>query len=299
MPLPRILPGATLGIVSPSSPIPPEDLEKGLAVLDEMGFRTRLMPNALARNGHLAGTDAERVGDLHDAFADPGIDAVLCARGGYGVARLLPMLDLDALAETGKPFLGFSDITALHVALNRRGLPTLHSPMVGSFAKPRPEWVRRSFLAALAGENPIDPEAPAGTTLVEGKARGVVAGGCLSLLADSLGSHEAFDGAGCLVLLEDIGEKPHRVDAKFTHLLNAGAIQNAAGFIVGEMTNSDALADPEDHPWLAIVRERLAPLKKPTIVGYPFGHLDAMLTLPLGVMATLDADAGTLSYALA
>jgi muramoyltetrapeptide carboxypeptidase len=285
-----------LGIVSPASPIDKEDLEKGRAALHGMGFETRVMPNALRRNGHLAGTDTERAEDLHAAFSDPSIDAVLCARGGYGVARALRYLDLDAIAEIGKPLLGYSDITALHTALNRRGLVTYHAPMVASFAKPRPLWVRESFMAALAGEDPVHPDAPKGETLVPGTASGLVTGGCLSLLADSLGTHEAFDGAGQIVLIEDIGEKPHRIDAMLTHLLNAGAIQNAAGFVVGEMTDTATLADPAHPSWQAIVEERLAPLGKPTVLNYPFGHIDAMLTLPMGRRAALDANAGTLNY---
>lgn len=285
-----------LGIVSPASPIDEEDLEKGRAVLHAMGFETQLMPNALRRMGHLAGTDAERADDLHAAFADPEIDAVLCARGGYGVSRALRYLDLDAIAEIGKPFLGYSDITALHTALNRRGMVTYHAPMVISFAKPHPDWVRESFMAALAGKDPVHPDAPKGRTLVRGTASGLVGGGCLSLLADSMGTHEAFDGAGQIILIEDIGEKPHRVDAMLTHLLNAGAIQNAAGFVIGEMTDTAAIADPAHPSWQAIVEERLAPIGKPTILNYPFGHIEAMLTLPLGRRATLDADKGILIY---
>ena len=285
----------TLGIVSPASPISDVDLDAGLAALAEMGFRTKEMPNARARNGHLAGTDAQRVADLHSAFLDPEVDAVLCSRGGYGAARLLPHLNLDALAATGKPFLGYSDITALHVALNRRGLQTFHAPMVGSFAKPREPWVRESFIAAVHGQNPFAPQAPRGQGIVHGTAEGILAGGCLSLLADSLGTPEAFDGTGKIVLLEDIGEKPHRIDAMLTHLLNAGAIQNAAGFVVGEMTSTDNLGDPEDHPWRAILGDRLLPLEKPTIVGYPFGHIDAMLTLPLGARVRMEAKAGELT----
>lgn len=277
----------TLGIVAPASAIEEAELELGRAALHEMGFGTRLLPNVLKRNGHLAGTDAERAADLHEAFADPTIDAVLCARGGYGVSRILRYLDLDAMAEIGKPFLGYSDITVLHTALNRRGLVTFHAPMVVSFAKQRPEWVRESFVAALSGKDPIHPDAPRGTTIVPGTATGPVGGGCLTLLADSLGTHEAFDGAGQIVLLEDIGEKTHRIDALLTHLLNAGVLQNAKAFVVGEMTDT-----PD---WQGIVEERLAPLGKPLIVDYPFGHIDAMLTLPLGRTATLAE--GRLTYA--
>lgn len=276
----------TLGIVAPASAIDDADLDRGIEALHEMGFQTRLLPHVLERNGHLAGTDAERAADLHEAFADPAIDAVLCARGGYGVSRILRYLDLDGIAEIGKPFLGYSDVTVLHTALNRRGLVTYHAPMVVSFAQSRPDWVRESFIAALKGEDPIPPDAPGGEIVIPGSATGPVGGGCLSLLADSLGTHEAFDGADQIVLLEDIGENTHRIDALLTHLLNAGALQNAKAFVVGEMTDT-----PD---WQPIVEERLAPLGKPLIVRYPFGHIDAMLTLPLGRTATLEE--GRLRY---
>lgn len=295
MPLRPVLPGATLGLVSPASSATAEEVEAGRDALRALGYRTKLMPNALARWNHLAGRDEERADDLHRAFFDPEVEAVLCVRGGYGGHRLLPRLDLDRIASTGKPLLGYSDITALHVALNRRGLPTFHAPMVTAFGKPLAPWAEQSFIAALAG-TPDDQGRTAVETIVPGHAQGIVGGGCLSLLADSLGTPEAFSGRGKIVLLEDVNEKPHRLDAMLTHLLNAGALEGVVGILVGEMTGTDNLRDDTDPTWREVVTERLAPLGVPMAFGYPFGHIDAMLTLPLGVAAELDADRGTLRY---
>ncbi|AIE86144.1 S66 peptidase family protein [Fimbriimonas ginsengisoli] len=295
--LPRpIAPGATLGLVSPASPLPDGELEAGRAAVEAMGFRTKLMPHACDRHDSYAGTDSDRAADLHRAFDDPQVDGVLCTRGGYGCARLIPYLDLDRLAASDKPFIGFSDITTLHLALNRRGRVTLHGPMIYTFAKPRAEWVSTSFIEALAGRFKTPLEAPSGVTVRPGVARGELSGGCLTLLADSLGNRDAFVGRGKLVVLEDVGEQPHRVDAQLTHLLNAGAFDGVAGFVVGEFTETDEKRRDIDLDWRTIVRERLDPLGVPMIFNYPIGHIDAMLTLPLGHPATLDANAGALSY---
>ena len=296
MELKRVLPGATLGIVSPASPVPPEILAKGLARLHELGFRTKVMPHAAGSWRHFSGTDAQRAADISLAFEDEEVDAVLCSRGGYGSARLLPLLDLNRVASTGKPFLGFSDVTSLHLALNHRGLPTLHAPMVYTLASERPKWVTDSLVNALGGDYRVPGEAPAGTSVVGGRARGIVTGGCLTLLADSLGTPEALVGKGKLVLIEDVGEQPHRVDASLTHLLNSGALDGVAGFVIGELTDTDSKSRPEDSDWRSILTERLEPLGVPIIFDYPFGHIGAMLTLPLGVEALLDADQGTLTY---
>lgn len=293
-----VMPGEVLAIVSPASPIDEAKLRAGLQPLEQAGYRCVLMPHALDRDDYLAGSDPDRARDLMEAFLDPRYAGVVCSRGGYGCARLLPWLDLDAMAASGKAFLGFSDITTLHVALNRRGLATLYGPMPLTLSTPRPSWVLQSLLAALQGRDPIPSEAPPGRTVVGGTARAPVTGGCLSLLCDSLGTPESVDLTGKIVLIEDVDDPPHRVDAMLTHLLNSGQLARAAGIVVGEMTRSGERADVSigSRPWRAIVHERLAPLGLPTIVDYPFGHVPAMLSLPLGREAVLDADAGRLHY---
>ena len=299
MPKPRALrPGDTISIVSPASPVSPERCEIGFKFLTDLGYKLKIMPHVWDADDYLAGTDEARASDLMEAFEDPETQAVFCTRGGYGCSRLLPFLDLDAMAKSNKLFAGFSDITVLHAALNRRGLPTLHAPMALTLGTQREPWVYESLAAALKGENPIPSTAPKGKTVVPGKASGVVSGGCMILICDLLATPEQLDLNGKIVVLEDVDEAPHRVDAMLTHLINANSLQGAAGIVVGEMTRTDEKVDPTIGAkyWRDIVTERLKPLGIPTIIDFPFGHAKQMLTLPLGITAELDANLGTLNY---
>jgi len=293
-----LVPGDTIALVSPASPIAEAKLEPIRVRLEERGYRLRTMPHAIEADGFLAGDDQARAQDLTDAFADLSIAAVLCTRGGYGSARLFPYLDLDAMATQSKLFLGFSDITTLHLALNRRGFPTVHSPMALTLTVPRADWVWESFFAILEGKDPIPETAPLAQTVVGGTAEGMVTGGCLCLLADSIGTPNSLDCDSKIVLIEDVDENPHRIDAMLTHLLNAGIIQRAAGIVIGEMTRTDERCDEGigARPWRDIVRDRLGNLGIPFVTDLPFGHAPQMLSLPLGIRARLDADAGRLSY---
>jgi muramoyltetrapeptide carboxypeptidase len=303
MPAPKIKPAALqpgdlIEIVSPASPLDEDKLEKATQLLEGEGYRVRKAPHVLDRDAYLAGTDEARAADLMSAFKDPEVAAVYCSRGGYGCARLFPYLDLDRIAESGKMFLGFSDITTLHLALNRRGLVTYHAPMALTLAYDREQWTIESFLRTLKGDAAVPETAPAGKTLVGGVAEGEVTGGCLCLLCDSIGTPESLQGEGKIIVIEDVDENPHRIDAMLTHLLNAGVLRGAAGLVFGEMTRTDEKVDEGigGKPWREIVRDRVERLGIPTILDYPFGHAKNMLTLPLGVTARLDADAGRLTY---
>ncbi|MEZ0327055.1 MAG: LD-carboxypeptidase, partial [Fimbriimonas sp.] len=265
---PRALrPGDTIAFVSPASPIASEKLGFATELLQGEGYKVRLMPHALEQADYLAGSDEQRAKDLQDAFDDPSVDAIYCTRGGYGCARLFPYLDLDRIASSGKLFLGFSDITTLHIALNRRGMPTLHAPMGITLSTPREEWVRRSFTGALRGDVAIPPEATRAQTIVGGTAEGVVVGGCMCLVCDTIGTPDEIETEGAILLLEDVDEAPHRVDAMLTHLLNSGLAQKASGFLIGEMTRTDEKIDEGigGRSWREIVRDRLAPLGKPLV----------------------------------
>ncbi len=300
MTLRALRPGDRVALVSPASPLDGDKLDFVTHLLEAEGYRVRVSPHALDRTDHLAGRDADRARDLMDAFADDDVAAVLCTRGGYGCARLLPFLDLDRMAASGKPLIGFSDVTTLHLALNRRGLATLHAPMALTLHYPRPDWVVDSFRRALRGDHAAPESAPRAETLVSGVAEGEVVGGCLCLLCDSIGTPNALETEGRLLLIEDVDEAPHRIDAMLTHLLNAGLLQRCAGIVLGEMTGTDERVDESigGRPWRDIVRERIAPLGIPSVVDFPFGHAPrGMLTLPLGLRARLDADAGALDYA--
>lgn len=291
-------PGAAARIVSPSGPIFDLNLEPTIALLSQMGFRVELAPNVRGHWHYLAGTDAERAADLQAAFDDPNVDLVFCSRGGYGCARLLPYLDLDRMAASRKLFVGFSDITVIQLALNRRGLATIYGPMSHHLQREHAEWTRESLTECLAGGSAIPDVAPIGHCEIPGVAEGVTIGGCLTLLADACGTPDQPHCSGKIVLLEDVGEQAYRVDARLTQLLNSNAIQDAAGFVVGEMTGTNEKNDEPSkaRTWQEVVRERLGPLGKPMVFDFPFGHIDNSLSLPLGLRARLDAGAGRLEY---
>ncbi len=295
--LPRPLgPDSHIRVVSPASPIEPERIEGGIRLLEEAGYRVSLGEHVFDRHFYLAGSDKDRASDLMEAIADQMVDAIIFSRGGYGCARLMQYLDIPQIVAARKPICGFSDITTLHLALNRAGLVTLHTPMLLTFNAGREPWVAESLRAILRGENPIVEFAPRAETLVPGTAQGILTGGCLCLLTDSMGTPYELDCAGRIVLVEDVDESPHRIDAMLTHLINCGKLQTAAGIVVGEMTGSESKADPTigDWSWRRIVEDRIVPLGIPAVVNFPFGHMRNMLSLPLGVRARLDADAGLL-----
>jgi muramoyltetrapeptide carboxypeptidase len=292
--------GDTVAVVSPSSPVSREKLEAGLSMLAQRGYEVRFGQFAFAQSGFIAGDDSQRAADLQDAWFDPAIAGIVCSRGGYGMGRLLPYLDLDRMAAHPKLLVGFSDLTALHLALNKRGLATLHGPMLLSFVRERAPWVVAMWFEAMEGAARITlpSEAPRSEALTPGVGEGIVTGGCLCLLCDSLATPNQVETSNRIVLIEDVDEPPHRVDAMLTHLLNAGLLRDAAGIVVGEFTGSNEKVDEGigGAPWKEIVKERLGGLGVPTVVGFPFGHQLHMASLPLGIRARLDAARGELTY---
>ncbi|WP_256106049.1 LD-carboxypeptidase [Streptomyces sp. ODS05-4] len=294
----RLRPGDRVAVVAPSGAVPEERLAVGLAALRDWGLDPVVMPHVLgARSGlrHLAATDEARARDLQDAWCDPSVAAVLCARGGYGAQRMVDLLDWDALRAAGpKPFVGYSDITALHEAFAlRMGLATLHGPMTGAAVFTQDERTRQELRTTL-----FEPESvrvltalPGARTLAPGRARGVLVGGCLSLLAAGVGTPDGRTSLrGALLALEDVGEQPHRIDRMLTQLLRAGLLDGVAGVLLG----SWAECGPYEQV-RAVLRDRLGPLGVPVVEEFGFGHCPVSLTLPLGVPAELDADARTLT----
>jgi len=294
----RLGPGSHIRIVSPASNITPEQTEDGIKWLENEGYQVTLGENVYTKFHYLAGTDEQRAGDFMAAIDDPSVDAIMCSRGGYGCARLMPMLDFDQIAASRKAICGFSDVTTLHLALQKRGAVSLHTPMLITLSVEREPWVMESLSNCLKGENPIPETAKKGETLVGGSAEGVVEGGCLCLLTDSFHTDYEIDWSGKIVVIEDVDENPHRIDAMFTNLVNNGYLAGAAGIVIGEMTGTDERSDEKigRWPWREIIADRIAPLGIPAIVNFPFGHMKTMLSLPLGVRARLDADSGTLTY---
>jgi muramoyltetrapeptide carboxypeptidase len=309
----RLGPGDTVGVIAPASAPPdPKKVDAAVAVLEGLGFKVRLGPNVRKRLGFLAGSDRERAADLMRMFTDRRVNAILCVRGGYGTARLLPRLDYAAIRANPKIFVGYSDITSLHCAfLTRAGLITFHGPMLNSdFADPAlPEFTRRSFLRTL-GAPPNADEHAAGLNLAagypgktiqslrRGVARGQLIGGNLSVLATTIGTPWQPPFRNRILFFEDVGEAPYRLDRLLTHLLNCGLLQQVAGIAIGinpECEDPTAQTAKEYRQTLRdVLRERLLPLQVPIVTGFPFGHVPHNATLPVGATVILDAHRGEL-----
>nr|WP_203613604.1 LD-carboxypeptidase [Streptomyces rochei] len=293
---PRLAPGARVAVVAPSGPVPEERLQAGLDVLRGWDLDPVVAPHVLDRHAafdYLAGTDADRAADLQTAWCDPSVDAVLCARGGYGVQRMADLLDWEAMRAAGpKVLVGFSDITALHEAFaTRLGLVTLHGPMAAGIDFLKNARAQEHLKATLFAPETVRVIASGGTPLVPGRARGVTLGGCLCLLAAEVGSpHARASARGGLLCLEDVGEETYRLDRYLTQLLRAGLLEGVRGILLG----SWHACEPYERlrPMLA---DRLGGLGVPVVEDFGFGHCEGALTIPFGVTAELDADAGTLT----
>jgi muramoyltetrapeptide carboxypeptidase len=288
-------PKDAVALLAPSSDGKPELTQGAVKYLESEGLRTKVYPSVSAKWSMYAGTEEARVADLMSAVEDPEIKMILCVRGGYGAFRLTGMIDWRKVVRARKLLCGFSDITALHCAIQSAGGISLYGPNGETFARPRADWTLESFHNAIFGGDPLTPRSPAGTMLVPGKASGILTGGCLTLLSDSMGTPWATDCRGKIVLIEDINERPHRIDAMMTNLLNAGNLAKAKGVVVGVMRGTDEKRDaPEDPTWIEIFKDRVGGLGIPVITGYPFGHVAEMVTLPLGARVQMDAESGRL-----
>ncbi|MFF8357829.1 LD-carboxypeptidase [Streptomyces chartreusis] len=292
----RLAAGARVAVVAPSGPIPEERLQAGLDVLRGWDLDPVVAPHVLDRHGefdYLAGTDADRAADLQGAWCDPSVDAVLCARGGYGVQRMIDLLDWDAMAAAGpKVFVGFSDITVLHEAFARRlGLATLYGPMAAGIDFIKNARAQEHLRATLLDPESVRTITSAGSALVPGRARGVTLGGCLCLLAAETGTpHARTSARGGLLCLEDVGEETYRLDRYLTQLLRAGLFDGVHGVLLG----SWQACEPQERV-RALLLDRLGGLGVPVVEEFGFGHCEGALTIPFGVSAELDADAGTLT----
>ncbi|MGV9248299.1 S66 peptidase family protein [Streptomyces sp. NPDC003710] len=296
---PRLAPGARVAVVAPSGPVVEERLAAGLDLLRAWELDPVVGPHVLDRHPdypYLAGTDADRAADFQAAWCDPDVTAVLCARGGYGAQRMVDLLDWDALRAAGpKVLVGFSDITALHEAFAvRLGLVTLHGPMVSAVDFLKNARAQEHLRATLfEPESVTTIRALGGTVLVPGRARGVTFGGCLSLLAAELGTPHARAGTrGGLLMIEDVGEEAYRVDRILTQLLRSGRLDGVAGIALGSWEQCGPY-----ELLRRVLTDRLGGLGAPVVEEFGFGHGEGALTIPFGVGAELDAEAGTLTLA--
>jgi muramoyltetrapeptide carboxypeptidase len=291
----HLRPGDRVGLIAPAGPPSPERFGQVELLFERQGLHVQWLPGCMARHpvhDFLAGDDATRLADLHAAFADPSLQAVCCLRGGSGSARLLDRIDTALLRAHPKPFVGYSDITALHALRGRLGLVGFHAPMPASDlvlegAEADADALFALLMQPLGAGHVFAPTLDAATWRVEGVARGRLLGGNLSIVASLLGTPWAWPVDGAVLFLEDVSEALYRVDRLLTHLRHAGVLARVNGFLLGSFTED---ADPA-----AVLREHLGGLGKPVLAGWPAGHGRPHRALPLGAQVALDATAGTLT----
>jgi muramoyltetrapeptide carboxypeptidase len=294
----RMKKGDVIAIVAPASPIELRDaLEGGIAALERMGFRVHFSDRIFQSSRYLAGNDPERAEELMQAFEDPLVKAIIALRGGYGCARLVPLLTEKRLRPHPKIFIGFSDLTTLHLYFHKHfGWTTIHGPMAASPAlrniTPQQE---QNFISLLTDPN-YHPALsfPYLETWIQGVAEGPLIGGCLSLITASLGTAYEIETEGRILFLEDQGEAPYRLDRMLTHLRLAGKLQPLAGILLGDF--QDCESTQGNYSSSEILREALAGLKIPVIANFPAGHGRDNWAIPLGANVHLNANEGIIKF---
>lgn len=305
---PRLKPGDVVGVITPSTPATnPDRLALVERTIKHFGLQVKWGKHIGKKSGYFGNPVQERLDDLHAMFRDPEVKGVFPIQGGYGTPQLLDGIDYDLIRRNPKVFTGYSDITALHLAIHKRtGLVTFHGPNVFSTLT---DYTQKHFRKAVFDAAPVGavtnpPESNSLRpkyllrTIRPGKATGRLVGGNLTLISTTMGTPFEIDTRGAILFLEDIGEEPYRIDRMLTQLRLAGKLDQAAGIIFGDCVG----CTPNDYkPFVAagfslgeVLDSILGSVKVPVLSGLTIGHVEDQLTLPMGVMATLDAEAGTL-----
>jgi muramoyltetrapeptide carboxypeptidase len=301
-------PGGTIGVAAPASPYDARsEILRGVEWWESQGYKVKLAEHVFARDDYVAGDAGERAADLEALFADPDVDVVQALQGGYGSAQAIPHLDLDVIAANPKPFVGFSDITALHVAIRQRtGMPTIYgNGLIGVGDRECTEFTRERLLAVLRdgalGEVPPDPDDPYLRAIRGGKVTAPLVGGCLWLLIQTMGTPWEIDLDGAIFFFEDVKAPPYYIDGFLTQLRQAGKLDKVEGVAVGEMKDCDWGDLRPSSDWARsrsledVLEEHLEPLGVPVLYRLPLGHGKHLAALPLGLPYTLNADRRTLT----
>lgn len=295
----RLKKGDTVGIIAPSSPPNQENLQKALPFLEELGLKIKLGKSVDAAHGYLAGTDDERLADLHAMFEDPEVSGIICAGGGYGAARYADRIDYAMIMENPKVFWGYSDITFLHTAIGEYAeMVTFHGPMLASDVG-KPEFHERS--GRMFGQlfEPFElhytEEVAPLETIVGGIAQGELVGGNLSLIRSAVGTKFDLDVKGKILLIEDIDEEPYEVDEILNQLRLARKFEEAAGIVIGDFKNASPKKRKPSLTLDQVFNDYFSDLKIPVVKGFKIGHCEPHFSVPLGALARLDGDAKTLT----
>lgn len=302
----RLTKGDTIGIVAPASPLyNKSDLVRGIKTLEEWGYKVIVGEHVNARNEYLAGTDEQRASDINSMFENDQVDAIFVTQGGYGSARLLRHINFDLIKKNPKIFIGYSDITAIHLAIQKlTGLVSFHGPgMAGFNPEELSDYRKNQLFKALLLEEPIGEIELADkkkwiNIINPGVARGDMIGGNLSLICSSLGTPYEIETEGKILFFEELDTEPWVIDHMLSHLFNAGKLQKAAGIVIGECKDCVPYTH---HPGFPVtfsledlLEEYIKPLNIPAIYGLPLGHTKDLATIPLGVQGFLDATNGKL-----
>lgn len=285
-------PGSRLGIIAPAGPFDTDAFEKGIAWL-RTRYEVHHRPDIYDREGYFAGSDARRLDELREAIGNPEIDAILCARGGYGSTRLLPFLDPSEVTRAGKLMIGFSDVTALHALWRRAGVPSVHAPMVAALGDAVPE-VRDAWVETV--ENPErtrtwDLERMCNTS--DREVAGILFGGNLAVLAALNGTDFVPPLEDTILFLEDVGERPYRIDRMLTTLAQSGWFDRISGVVLGAFTEGDP--GPDGVHLEEVMERHFADSELPVLRGLPAGHISDNHAIPLGLRATISGSKLTVS----
>ncbi len=298
----RLKTGDKIAIVAPASYISEEELQDSIRNLHQLGFETSYSEKILLQKGYFAGSDKERANDLMEKFSDKSVNGIMCARGGYGGARILPLLDYHIIRANPKVLIGYSDVTALLYGIYKEaGLITFHGPVgtstfndfsVENFKRvlmdPKP---REVFTNSNSG---VDENIYGVSTLVKGKGRGRLVGGNLSIMVSVIGTPYDVNYHNKIVFIEEVGEEPYRIDRMLTQLIEAGKFKKASGIMMGIFKNCEQKNDDpsfrKSFTLMEVLKDRLSGLKIPVVYGMSFGHVNDKFTIPFGALAELDAD---------
>ncbi len=308
---PALGPGDTIAFVAPAGPLDAARMDLARRRLEALGFVVKVPDDLYRTRGYLAGNDQRRADELMAAFRDPEVDAVFPGTGGYGATRMLNLIDYDVIRENPKVFIGFSDITALHLAIGKKtGLITFHSPVpmwgLGSEDNLHPFAEKYLWRALLRSEyldsqgRPlstgysyfIPPDGPQIKTIAPGVGRGRLTGGNLSLVVALMGTEFEIDTDGAVLFIEDVGERPYRIDRYLSQLRLAGKFDGLAGAILGQFSDCEPKEDESSLTLEQVFDDYFGKLKVPVIGNFPAGHSRYNATLPLGALVEVDADAG-------
>lgn len=294
---PALKKNATIGIVSPSSWMKESDLKVAVSIFENKGYKLILGESVFLKNNTYAGNPQERADDINGMFANPDIDAIICARGGYGANRVLPLLDYDLINSNPKIFMGYSDITAYLTSISQKtGLVTFHGPMLSNFKKGLIDFNFDLMEKTLFGYESVTLQPPSeleSRILKPGKAEGPLWGGNMCLLINRLGTEDQLDTEGAILFIEDINEYLYAFDRMMVHMKKAGMFDNIKGLIIGELLEMKDDAEPFGKSTDEIVLDVCGDLDIPIISNFPCGHGTFQATLPISVPVQLDANSGS------